>query len=201
MLSFIAGLTVEGLWRGGCNSSALDELKCRLNKDACAEIESSFDVSAVALLLLVWLGDLPQPLLPQQATSDLISIMKSACDPFISYPILFFLLSVSNTSLEKESKYYTHSLINIHHIAFRKESSMSTYIHLALLCYYLTRTKYLLSYLSLGVHGWFNSLLCLSFLKYSNGLQAPPPTGNGTNVNDAHVLLSVIKIYNRQKHI
>lgn len=73
------GLNVEGLWRGGCNSS-VDELKCRLNKDATAEIESSCDVTAVALLLLVWLGELPQPLLPQKATSDLITIMKKYPD-------------------------------------------------------------------------------------------------------------------------
>lgn len=73
------GLNVEGLWRGGCSSS-IDELKCRLNKDAGTEIESSCDVTAVALLLLVWLGELPQPLLPQQATSDLIALMKKYPD-------------------------------------------------------------------------------------------------------------------------
>ncbi|CAH1390316.1 unnamed protein product [Nezara viridula] len=70
------GLKVEGLWRGVCSSGLVEDLKNQLNRDCESEIDPNTDVSAVALLLLVWLGDLPQPLLSYQATSDLTALIK-----------------------------------------------------------------------------------------------------------------------------
>lgn len=149
----IHGLNVEGLWRGGCNSTTLDELKNRLIKDACADIEPSSDVNAVALLLLVWLGELPQPLIPQQTTSDLISIMKKYPDENCWFSESLLTLGIVRHNSLEVLLHLLHCYTNIHPSALTYIPSV--FAPLITPAYFASSTQDLVTRLIVGYTGIF----------------------------------------------
>lgn len=71
-------MKVEGLFRlSGGNTTLIDSLKNQFNTEGDAELEVCNDIASVALLLVVWLKELPQPLLSQEITTELVSLMHS----------------------------------------------------------------------------------------------------------------------------
>ncbi|KAL1131507.1 hypothetical protein AAG570_011124 [Ranatra chinensis] len=74
----IYGMNVEGLF---CLTTSnippvVERLKLQFNVEGDADLEScTNDASAVASLLKIWLKDLPQPLLSQELTSELVTLM------------------------------------------------------------------------------------------------------------------------------
>ncbi|XP_073970829.1 protein FAM13B isoform X3 [Rhodnius prolixus] len=72
----VHGMKVEGLFRlSGGNTTLIDSLKNQFNTEGDAELEVCNDIASVALLLVVWLKELPQPLLSQEITTELVSLM------------------------------------------------------------------------------------------------------------------------------
>ncbi|KAK9503284.1 hypothetical protein O3M35_011886 [Rhynocoris fuscipes] len=71
------GMKVEGLFRlTGGNTALIDSLKNQFNSEGDADLELyTNDINSVALLLVVWLKELPQPLLTQETTTELVSLM------------------------------------------------------------------------------------------------------------------------------
>uniref|UniRef100_A0A146M1R0 Protein FAM13A n=1 Tax=Lygus hesperus TaxID=30085 RepID=A0A146M1R0_LYGHE len=70
------GLKTEGLFKlNGGNQVLIENLKSQFNANGDADLESCADMVSVALLLMVWLKELPQPLLSNQTVADLVSLM------------------------------------------------------------------------------------------------------------------------------
>ncbi|BET00651.1 Family with sequence similarity 13, member A [Nesidiocoris tenuis] len=70
------GLKTEGLFKlNAGNPGVIENLKCQLNSNVDADLESCSDMFSIGLLLIIWLKELPQPLLSDQIVSDLVSLM------------------------------------------------------------------------------------------------------------------------------
>jgi hypothetical protein len=61
----------------GGTPAVVENLKLQFNMEGDAELETCGDVTSVASLLKLWLKELPQPLLSQEITSELVSLMHS----------------------------------------------------------------------------------------------------------------------------
>lgn len=71
-------MKTEGLFKlSGGNQGVIENLKCQFNTNADADLESCNDMISVGLLLIIWLKELPQPLLNNQTVIDLVSLMHS----------------------------------------------------------------------------------------------------------------------------
>ncbi|XP_014248893.1 protein FAM13A isoform X2 [Cimex lectularius] len=71
------GMKVEGLFRlTSGNQTMVENLKMQFNTDQDFDLEGCNDVASIALLLISWLKDLPNPLFSQDTIGDLISLMN-----------------------------------------------------------------------------------------------------------------------------
>ncbi|XP_075233309.1 protein FAM13A isoform X2 [Lycorma delicatula] len=72
----IYGLQIEGLFRlSGGNPKLVERLKASFDRTGDADLESCGDVTSVASLLKVWLKDLPEPVVSEPITAELVTLL------------------------------------------------------------------------------------------------------------------------------